>query len=86
MTDPYKAILECRVGQILRTPWVECPEIIDVGHVPDEVACSFCGLREVAAVQRRSDGLPRANNQPVLDNPDNHDRTCLWRMAKAYRS
>ena len=88
------ALLETMVNIILRTPWNTWMPAVDVGFDFCRVSCPFCEVSEVAVPREGESTLDgyapwRADQlaeQKRLENPDNHDPDCLWRLAKEYRA
>ncbi len=94
MSGEHKAFLETLITIILKTPWVVHEAAIEVGFSFDDAGCPFCELRETV---RPRDGEEKPGPytawrsgqldvQPRLEDPNNHDPDCLWRLAKEYRA
>jgi hypothetical protein len=89
--DPHKALLERMVNIILKVQW-EIREFSDMGGWV--TACPFCEAWQHArfdhdlswGVNHYDLGPEHFAIQEELENPDNHDPDCLWRLAKEYRS
>jgi hypothetical protein len=82
------------ISIILKRPWEVWSPAIDVGFDFDRSQCPFCSLNQIA---RTKPDAPRRGPyetahpddldvQEDLENPDKHDKDCLWRLAKEYRT